>query len=180
MAKNILVLVGSPRHNGNTELLADAFIKGAIEDGNTVTKYALQGKKILPCTDCQACYKTGQCILQDDMNEVYGLLRSTDILVLASPVYFYGISAQLKALLDRLHNPVRDTFPIKASLLLSVCADNDDEAFIPSIAMYKAIGRYLGWEDKGIVTAGYVENKGDIAGRAELNLAYELGKQVGK
>lgn len=179
MVKNILVLVGSPRHNGNTELLADAFIKGAVEEGNEVNKYVLKGKKILPCIDCQACFKTGKCILQDDMNEVYELLSSTNILVLASPVYFYGMSAQLKALLDRLHNPVRDTFPIKASAFLSVCADNA-EAFIPSIAMYKAIGRYLGWADKGIVTASDVENKGDIAGRAELNLAYELGKQIGK
>ena len=179
MVKNILVLVGSPRHNGNTELLADAFIKGAVEEGNEVNKYVLKGKKILPCIDCQACFKTGKCILQDDMNEVYELLSSTNILVLASPVYFYGMSAQLKALLDRLHNPVRDTFPIKASAFLSVCADNA-EAFIPSIAMYKAIGRYLGWADKGIVTASDAKNKGDIAGRAELNLAYELGKQVGK
>ncbi len=179
MTKNILVLVGSPRHNGNTELLADAFIKGAVEEDNEVTKYVLQGKKILPCIDCQACFKTGKCILEDDMNEVYDLLRTTNILVLASPVYFYGISAQLKALLDRLHNPVRDTFPINSSVLLSVCADTA-EAFIPSIAMYKAIGEYLGWEDKGVVTVSEVENKGDIAGRAELNLAYELGKQVGK
>lgn len=179
MVKNILVLVGSPRHNGNTELLADAFIKGAVEEGNEVNKYVLKGKKILPCIDCQACFKTGKCILQDDMNEVYELLSSTNILVLASPVYFYGMSAQLKALLDRSDNPVRDTFPIKASAFLSVCADNA-EAFIPSIAMYKAIGRYLGWADKGIVTASDVENKGDIAGRAELNLAYELGKQIGK
>ena len=179
MTKNILVLVGSPRHNGNTELLADAFIKGAVEEGNKVTKYVLQGKKILPCIDCQACFKDGKCILEDDMDEVYELLRTTNILVLASPVYFYGISAQLKALLDRLHNPVRDTFPINSSVLLSVCADTA-EAFIPSIAMYKAIGRYLGWEDKGIVTVSDVENKGDIAGRAELNLAYELGKKVGK
>jgi NAD(P)H-dependent FMN reductase len=179
MTKNILVLVGSPRHNGNTELLADAFINGAADEGNKVTKYVLQGKNILPCIDCQACFKTGKCILRDDMNEVYELLSSANILVLASPVYFYGVSAQLKALLDRLHNPVRDTFPIKSSVFLSVCADNA-EAFIPSIAMYKAIGRYLGWEDKGIVTACNVESKGDIAGRAELNLAYELGRQVGK
>jgi multimeric flavodoxin WrbA len=180
MTKNILVLVGSPRHKGNTELLADAFIKGAITAGNKVTKYALHGKKIWPCTDCQACYKTGRCILQDDMREVYGLLSNTDILVLASPVYFYGISAQLKALLDRLHNPVRDKFPIKASVLLSVCADTEEDTFIPSIAMYKAIGRYLGWEDKGIVTVCDVEKKGDITGRTELNLACELGKKVGK
>ena len=136
MTKNILVLVGSPRHNGNTELLADVFIKGAVEEGNKVTKYVLQGKKILPCIDCQACFKTGKCILEDDMDEVYELLRTTNILVLASPVYFYGISAQLKALLDRLHNPVRDTFPINSSVLLSVCADTA-EAFIPSIAMFK-------------------------------------------
>lgn len=180
MQKRILVLVGSPRSNGNTKILADALIKGACESGNLVTTYSVSGKEIKPCIDCQACYRTKQCILQDDMNEVYGLLSKTDILVLASPVYFYGISAQLKALLDRLHNPVRNGFPIKAVVLLSVCADNDDTAFIPSIATYKAIALYLGWEDKGIITVSSVENKGDINGRKELDLAYELGKNLNK
>ena len=179
MIKNILVLVGSPRRNGNTELLSDAFIKGATETGNKITKFSLSGKKIYPCTDCQACYKTRQCILEDNMNEVYELLSSTDILVLASPVYFFGLSAQIKALLDRLHNPMRNGFHIKATALLSVCADTDEKTFIPSIATYKAIGAYLGWEDKGIVTVSGVEKKGDIIGRDELNLAYELGKKIG-
>lgn len=180
MRKRILVIVGSPRINGNTKILADALVKGACEAGNIVTTYSVGGKEIRPCIDCQACYSTKQCILQDDMQEVYGLLSKTDILVLASPVYFYSISAQLKALLDRLHNPLRNSFPIKASVLLSVCADNDGAAFIPSIATYKAIASYLGWEDKGIITVSGVENKGDINGCKELNLAYELGRNLNK
>ncbi len=111
MPKRILVLVGSPRKGGNTELLADAFLEGARESGNTVTKYHVRGKSLMPCVDCQYCYTHSGCALIDGMDEVYKLLSETDLLVFASPVYFWGFPAQLKALIDPLHNPARKKLP---------------------------------------------------------------------
>lgn len=177
MSKNIVVLVGSPRKSGNTEILADAFMKGAVSVGNTVKKLCLWEKKILPCVDCKYCYRNdGQCILQDDMKEVYEELKKADVIVFASPVYFYGFSAQLKGCIDRLHNPIRNDFKIKYAVLLSVCADKGLEVFEPMAATYQAIIKYLGWKDVGQVFIDGVEDKGAIVEHEKLEEAELIGK----
>lgn len=179
MSKYIVVLVGSPRKNGNTEILADAFIKGAISEGNTVKKICLGEKKISPCVDCKYCYRNdGQCILQDDMDEVYTQMMKADAIVFASPVYFYGFSAQMKSVIDRLHNPVRDKFKIKDAALLSVCADEGQEVFQPMLVTYQAIIKYLDWKDVGQVLIDGVEDKGTIADHENLKEAELLGKRA--
>ena len=195
MEKRITLLIGSARKNGNTEILADAFCKGVQEAGNTVYKITLFNKNIKGCLDCQYCYKhEGTCVLKDDMQEIYMVLKETDLLVIASPVYFYNFSAQLKAVFDRLHNPIREKFPIKETVLLSVCADQGMEVFHPMIQTYKAIDQYLGWdrktfsdvlknlgwEDKGSICVDEVEDKGKIIGHEKLKLAEELGRRVAK
>jgi multimeric flavodoxin WrbA len=178
MAKRILVLVGSPRKGGNTELLADAFLEGARESGNAVTKYCLRGKTIMPCVDCQYCYTHSGCALMDGMDEVYKLLSETDLLVFASPVYFWGFPAQLKALIDRLHNPARSTYPIRATALLTVAEDDDEAIFDLIRKTHLSIADYLGWEDKGMVAVGGVKDRGDIAGNVGLEHARRLGKSI--
>lgn len=179
MAKNITLLIGSARKNGNTEMLADAFCKGAQEAGNTARKITLFNKNIKGCLDCKYCYKhEGECVLKDDMKAIYEALSQTDLLVIATPVYFYNFSAQLKAVFDRLHNPIREKFPIKEMVLLGVCADEGMEVFQPMIDTYKAIGGYLGWENKGIICVDQVEEKGKIANHEKLILAKELGRKL--
>lgn len=181
MEKRITLLIGSARKNGNTEILADAFCKGIQEAGNTVHKITLFNRNIKGCLDCKYCYKhEGTCVLKDDMPEVYAALKETDLLVIASPVYFYNFSAQLKAVFDRMHNPIREEFPIKEVVLLSVCADQGMEVFHPLIETYKAINQYLGWEDKGSICVDGVEDKGKIIGHEKLKLAEELGRRVAK
>ena len=101
MAKNVLIIGGSPRIGGNSDLLCDQFAKGASEAGNQVEKISLAGKKIGFCTACYTCEKTGACPQKDDAAAIIEKMLAADVIVLATPVYFYTMSAQLKALIDR-------------------------------------------------------------------------------
>ena len=99
--KKVLILSGSPRKGGNSDTLCDEFMKGAIEAGNEVEKIFVAGKNIGYCKACYACKDTGICAIKDDMAEVLQKMLDADVIVLSSPVYFYSISAQLKAVIDR-------------------------------------------------------------------------------
>ena len=100
--KNVLILSGSPRKGGNSDLLCDEFMRGAKESGNNVTKINVASKKIAPCHACYFCGEHGgECVYKDDMAEILQAMIDADVLVLASPVYFYSIDAQLKAVIDR-------------------------------------------------------------------------------
>ena len=103
--KNILVISSSPRRRGNSDLLADAFIEGAQEAGHTVEKISLHDKKIGFCRGCLGCQKTQRCILRDDMDDILPRMQQAEVIVFASPVYFYSLCGQLKTLLDRT-NPL--------------------------------------------------------------------------
>ncbi len=176
---NILVITGSARKNGNSEALADAFIRGAGVSGNKVVKLSVHNKKIAPCLDCRYCCRNeGRCVQRDDMEGVFAALAEADMAVIASPVYFYGFPAQLKCLFDRLYSPLREKLHIGSAVLLAVCADSGSETFGPMIAMYKAVLNYFGIEDKGIVTADRVTDRGDIAGNPKLEEAYLLGRSL--
>ena len=101
---NILVLNGSPRKKGNTEIMADAFIKGALEQGHQVEKVNLGHMKIAPCLACEFCFThNGVCVQKDDMAEILDKVDNADMIVFASPIYWFSISAQLKAAIDRLY-----------------------------------------------------------------------------
>lgn len=100
--KKVLAIVSSPRKGGNSELLVDEFVKGAKEAGNTVEKVCLREKKIAPCLACEACLNNGGiCVQGDDMGEVLAKLIDADMIVLSTPVYYYSVCAQLKAMIDR-------------------------------------------------------------------------------
>ena len=99
--KKVLILSGSPRKGGNSDTLCDEFMKGAIEAGNEVEKVFVAGKNIGYCKACYACKDTGVCAIKDDMADVLQKMLDADVIVLSSPVYFYSISAQLKAVIDR-------------------------------------------------------------------------------
>lgn len=96
-----LVILGSPRKGGNTDILAEEVVAGMNEGGAEVEIIRLADYKISPCLACGGCEKTGQCVLQDDMQVLYPKIDSADRLVLVSPIYFYGVTAQLKAFIDR-------------------------------------------------------------------------------
>jgi multimeric flavodoxin WrbA len=99
---NILAFCGSPRKNGNTEILLEEFLKGAQMEGATVECLYITDFSITPCRGCLACFQDGQCVILDDMREIYPRLLAADIVVLASPIFFYGVTGWSKALIDRV------------------------------------------------------------------------------
>ncbi|MBR4919912.1 MAG: flavodoxin family protein [Prevotella sp.] len=174
---NILIISGSPRKGGNTELLAEAFAKGAAE--HHVEIVSVRNYQVNPCLGCNACFKTnGICAQKDDMDIIYEKMNQADMLVIASPVYFYGISAQLKAVIDRFHNPIRDTFHIKKMALLLVGAASLPELFDAILTEYNLCLKFFNIEDAGKVLVRGVKDKGDIKGTRFIEEAYQLGALI--
>ena len=175
---NILILSGSPRKGGNTELLAEAFAKGASAQHHVEIVF-VRDYKVNPCLGCNACFKTnGICAQKDDMAMIYEKMNKADVLVIASPVYFCGISAQLKAVIDRFHNPIRDSFHIKKMALLLVGAASLPELFDAILTEYNLCLRFFNIEDAGKVVVRGVKDKGDIKNTDALNEAYTLGFSI--
>ena len=175
----MVILVGSVRRNGNTELLAKAFADGAGKQ-HEVKVVSVADYRVNPCKGCNCCYTSegNQCVHNDDMTEIYNLLAQADTLVIASPVYFYGVSAQLKALIDRLHTPMRNHFNIKRLGLILVGAATIPDLFEPITIQYRMILRFFGLEDIGTVLVRGAKEKGDVIGGEGIRQAYELGNSL--
>jgi multimeric flavodoxin WrbA len=176
----IIVIIGSMRRHGNTATLASAFIKGAKESGHEVTVVSVADYQVAPCSGCNACRKrkNKDCAVQDDMQKIFPILKDADTVVLASPVYFYGLSARLKAIIDRLHQPARSNLKIKRLGLLLVAADTLPTVFDAIKLQYRLILDYFHLESIGEVLADGVEAIGDIKGKPVLDEAYNLGLTV--
>ena len=176
---NILILSGSPREGGNTDLLVEAFVKGASQKHHVEVVF-VHDYKVNPCLGCNACFmsKDNTCAQKDDMSLIYEKMSKADMLVVASPVYFYGLSAQLKAVIDRCHNPIRDTFRIKKMALLLVGAATLPELFDSILTQYQLCLNFFKLEDAGRVLVRGVKDKGDIKNTNALNEAFELGQQI--
>jgi multimeric flavodoxin WrbA len=176
---NILILSGSPRKGGNTDLLVEAFVKGASQKHH-VEVVSVHDYKVNPCMGCNACFRKEQhlCVQKDDMTIIYKNMAHADMLAIASPVYFYGLSAQLKAVIDRCHNPIRDTFKIKKTAILLVGAATLLELFDSILAQYQLCLNFFKLEDVGRVLVRGVKDKGDIKNTNALNEAFEFGLKI--
>lgn len=175
----IVVLVGSMRKGGNTDLLAQAFAEGAGKD-NTVEIVSVADYKVNPCIGCNSCFtrEGNQCFQKDDMAEIYKKLKVADIMVIASPVYFYGISAELKAIVDRLHTPMRNGFQVKKLALLLVGAATLPELFDAIKLQYQLVLNFFHLEDAGMVLVRGVKDIGDIKSTKALEEAHKLGISI--
>ena len=175
----VVILVGSVRKGGNTDLLARSFADGAGKN-NDVETVSVADVQVAPCRGCNACYASegNVCVQKDDMDAIYSKLAEADVLVIASPVYFYGISAQLKAVIDRLHAPVRNTFRVRRLGLLLVGAAELPEMFDSIVRQYELVLRFFDLESIGTVFARGVRDVGDIRGSPVLKEAYELGASL--
>ena len=181
MAKKIVILNGSPRAKGNTAELIKSFTEGAESVGNTVTCFDLQKMDIHPCLGCCGGGKNpdSPCVQKDDMDKIYPAYKEADMIVLASPLYYWTISGQLKCAFDRLfavaecnenmENPKKECALIMAA---------EGSGYEETLYWYDRLMKHLGWTDKGRVLCGGVFNVGDIKGRKELDAAYELGKSL--
>ncbi|MCL1941213.1 MAG: flavodoxin family protein [Synergistaceae bacterium] len=178
MRKNIVILSGSPRKNATTDRLVASFIEGAESAGNAVSCFRVADMKIGGCKACRHCFEEQSvCDQQDDMLSIYKELKKADVLVLASPVYFYSVSAQLKLAIDRIYALVKEGMPIKRALLLVTCGD-EAEAAAATVLTFRQILKYFKWEEAGIVIAPGLDQPEDIDGREELEQAKKLGQSI--
>lgn len=176
--KNVLIISSTPRKGGNSDVLCDEFAKGAKEAGNTVTKIRIADKKIGYCTGCYACQKTGKCTIKDDAAAIFKRMQAADVIVFASPVYFYSISAQLKALFDR-SAVIFPNLTGKQYYFLMTMADENKAMFEGTIkAMQGFLDCYDGSKLKGMVCAPGVYEKGAIQKTKYPAAAYKLGLKV--
>lgn len=179
MTKRIIVVCGNSKQNDPTEQLAEAFIKGARGAGHEVRKLTLYNRNINACMECQYCHiNRGVCMIKDAMPEIYEQMMDSDILVIATPVYFYSFPSKLKAVFDRMHNPIRNRFKIRETYLLTAYTDEGENVCRPMLETYHAIGDYLGWQDQGIIVAEGINEKEGIRGHEALIQAEEMGKAV--
>ena len=181
--KNILVITGSARRNGNSDSLADAFIEGAREAGHTVNRFDAGRKKINGCLACQKCFSRGTaCAVKDDFNEASPLIEQADMIVLTSPLYFYSFTAQIKALIDKLYSFYNGNRPlkIKESILLTCGETTEISDFDGMTKSYELIAGLQEWNDRGQLIAPDINAKGEIniKGQIYLQKARELGLSV--
>ncbi len=184
MGKHILLLNGSPRSKGNTAMLCDAFTAGAQSAGHTVTRFDLQKMEIHGCLGCMkgGKDKASPCVQKDDMSKIYPAYVQADIVVLASPMYYWSVSGQLKTAFDRLF-AVAETDPHYANprkdCALIMAAEGDSaENWKPVLDYYQALVGFLGWHDLGQVLAGGVLQAQAVAGRPVLDEARSFGASL--
>lgn len=178
MSKKVLILSSSPRRGGNSDLLCDQFMLGAQEAGNQAEKIFLRDKNINYCLGCGACQKSGSCVQKDDMAEILDKLVAADVVVLATPVYFYSMSAQMKTLIDRTC-PVYTKISDKKFYIIATAADGSEDALDETIAGFRGFFRCLdNPEEAGIIAGTGAWNIGDIKGQPAMKQAYESGKNV--
>ena len=183
MGKNILVLTGSPRKGGNSDLMADAFIKGATAAGNKVTKYEAALKDLKGCIYCDTCYSLGEdkaCTHDDVFNELAPYFQTSDVIVFAAPLYWYTFPAQIKAAIDKLYSLIVGKKPsnIKESMLLVCGTGKDMFKYEGIIKSYELTASNRKWTDRGHYVVPGVTDVGDITGTDHLAKIEKLGRMI--
>ena len=185
----VLGLAGSPRRNGNTDLLLAELLKGAASKGAEVKTIYLNTMKIIGCQHCDDCFKEGKCKFQDDMQQIYKELEEADVVVLASPVQFFGPPAPVKAMIDRCQSLWAKKYILKIAplnrekirkgFLISVGAMRMKEMFDATIGIVKTWFHVLEIEYTGELLFSKTDDKGAILKQPEaLQKAYEAGEKL--
>ncbi|MBM6781728.1 flavodoxin family protein [Bacteroides mediterraneensis] len=175
----IVVLTGSPRKNGNSAYLAEQFIKGAEEKGHEVFRFDCAFELVEPCRACNRCGMNGPCIFNDDFQELRPRLIEADMVVFATPMYYFGFSAQMKRVIDRFYaiNGQIKGVSKKAALLMAYSDTSQKEAE-PMRVHYHTLMDYLGWTSVGEVVASGVWTAGSVQHTDYPQQAYQLGKSL--
>ena len=175
----IIILQGSPNKKGSTSILAESFAKGAVEAGHKVERFDLAKMNIHPCIGCVACGYEGPCVQKDDNQQIREAILGADMVVFATPLYYYGMSAQLKILIDRFcaFNGSIQRKHMK-SALLAAAWNNDGWTFEALEEHYKPLVRYLNLQDMGIIS-GRGCGTPFMTQQSEFpEKAYELGRKL--
>ena len=177
--KNVLIISSSLRKGSNSESLADEFARGAADTGNEVELISLRGKDIRFCRGCLACQKTQKCVIADDAPAIVAKMHDADVIVFATPSYYYEMSGQLKTLLDRANPLYTSDYCFRDIYMLTSAAE--DEQTTPE----RAVMGLTGWIDcfekshlAGTVFAGGVNAPEEIKGHPALAEAYALGNKI--
>ena len=177
MAKKVLIISASIRGGSNSEILAKECERGAVAAGHDVEFISLKGKEIRFCMGCLVCQDKGTCVIKDDVADIMAKVKEAEVIIFATPIYYYEMSGQLKTLLDRL-NPLYPTeYAFRDIYMIATAADDADSAF------EKAYNGLQGWVDcfekatlKGIVTGGGINDAKDAVNHEDvMKKAYELG-----
>ncbi|MFR6143483.1 MAG: flavodoxin family protein [Finegoldia sp.] len=190
--KNILVVQGGGRNNGNTIQLSHSFIQGAKEAGHTVEKISLNKNEVKGCIGCNACRYGKPCVQKDNFNELVPKIKAADLIVFASPLLFWTLSSKIKAFIERFYciaeedpNPPfgrYERYPVKDAALLMTSADDFFWTYEQAVSYYKfTIINYIGFRDKGMLLAGGcgdTNGKPQIAKTDHLREAYDFGKNI--
>lgn len=176
--KDIVILSSSPRGGGNSDLLCDQFMKGALEAGHRVEKINLRERNIHPCLGCGACLNTRKCVQKDDMAAILDRLVEADVIVMATPVYFYTMCSQMKMLIDRTV-PCYTRISGKEFYFIATAADSNKKALERTIDGFRGFTDCLeGVKEKGVLLAPGVWKKGEVAGSAAMEQALAMGRGV--
>ena len=179
MKKNVLVISTSLREGGNSETLADAFIRGAQEAGNQVEKICLYNKTIGFCKGCLACLKSHHCVIHDDGDVIAQKMKEADVLVFATPIYYYEMCGQMKTMLDRANPLYGSDYRFREVYLLATAAEKEQNAVDGAV---KGLSGWISCFPKarfaGTVFGGGADAIGTISGNPALEEAYQMGKAI--
>lgn len=177
--KNVLIISSSPRRHGNSDLLCDMFAKGAEESGSNVEKIFLKDKEINYCIGCGVCNTTHSCVIKDDMAEILDEMVNADVIVLATPVYFYSMAAQMKTLIDRTV-PRYTEISDKVFYFIMTAADPDRAALERTLEGFRGFTEDCldGAREAGIIYGTGAWQIGEIKNTDAYEQAYQMGKGV--
>lgn len=177
--KKVIVISTSLRVGSNSDMLADKFTEGALHAGHDVEKLSLAGKNISFCRGCLACQKLGRCVIDDDANGIMQKVLNADVVVWATPIYYYEMSGQTKVMIDRMNAMYPLDYKFRDVYLLTTAAENEPE--VPK----RAESGLTGWTDcypkcrlAGTLFCGGVDAPHAIEGNEKLQTAYEMGLHV--
>ena len=179
--KNILVITGSPRVDGNSDRLADAFIEGAVSAENNVVRFDAGRMNIGGCKACDTCFKNGgACSVSNGFNTIAPEIEKSGVIVFVTPLYWYSFTAQIKNVIDKLYSFSCAGNDISGKkCVLIVCGASADEGDYDAIQLtYKHIAKQLGWEDCGILVVPGVYEKGTVKNTPYLAAAEDMGKNI--
>ncbi|MGN0171327.1 MAG: flavodoxin family protein [Acutalibacteraceae bacterium] len=177
--KNVLIISASPRKNGNSDILCDRFAKGAAENGHTVEKVFLASKHIGYCRGCGVCNTTHKCVQKDDMAEILDKMVKADVIVLATPVYFYTMDGQMKTFIDRTA-PRYMEITNKDFYFIMTAADTEKANLIRTVEAFRGFTKdcLFGAREAGILCGVGAWQAGEIKANPAYEEAYEMGKRI--
>ena len=179
--KNVLVITGSPRVDGNSDRLADAFIDGAVAADNNVVRFDAGRMNIGPCKACDKCFTNdGACAVSNGFNTIAPEIEKCDVIVFVTPMYWFSFTSQIKNVIDKIYSfgTAGKDISGKECALIVCGATQEIKEFDGITSTYKLIANHLKWKDRGTLIADGVWNKGDVQNTDFLNKAEKMGENI--